>query len=72
MNFPTASTFIIQGMPPGQTLLDFEPKASDAVVQLILYKGQDVRWTGIDAGPDRQIEDIAIVIARPPQPLPPR
>ncbi len=55
-------------MLPGQTVLDFEPKASDLVVQSILYQGQDVRWTGFDTGVEREIQDITIVIARPPRP----
>ena len=50
MDFPTASTFVIEGMLPGQTVLSFDPKASDLVVQSILYKGQDVRWAGFDTG----------------------
>ncbi len=70
MNFPTASTFIIEGMLPGQTVLRFEPKASDLVVQSILYQGQDVRWVGFDTGVEREIQDITIVIARLPGPRP--
>lgn len=72
MDFPTASTFIVEGMLPGQTLLNFDPKTSGLAVQSILYKGQDVRWTGFDTGADRQIEDITIVITRPVPPPPPR
>ncbi len=70
MNFPTASTFIVEGMLPGQTTLNFEPKASDLVVQSILYEGQDVRSTGFDTGAERDIQDISIVIARLPRPRP--
>ena len=72
MDFPTASTFIIQGMLPGRTVLRFEPKASDLVVQSILYKGQDITAAGIDTQADRQINDVTIVLTRPAPPLPPR
>jgi len=72
MDFPTRSTFIVEGMFPGQTLLNFEPKASDALVQAILYKGQNVLGTTFDTQADREIQDITIVIGRPPQPPAPR
>ncbi len=72
MDFPTAGTFIVQGMLPGPTVLLFHPQASDLVVQSVLYKGQDVTAAGIDTQADRQIEDVTIVIAPSPQPVPPR
>ena len=64
MNFPTAGTFLIEGLLPGQTIVSFEPKASDLVVQSILYQGQDVTVAGFDTGTDRRIEDVTIVIRR--------
>jgi len=72
MDFPTASTFIIEGMFPGRTVLSFEPKASDAFVQAILYKGRNIMGTGFDTGADREIQDVTIVIGHPAPPLPPR
>jgi beta-lactamase regulating signal transducer with metallopeptidase domain/protocatechuate 3,4-dioxygenase beta subunit len=68
MDFPTPSTFVIEGMLPGQTSLNFEPKASDLAVQAILYQGQEVRWTGFDTGADREIRDVTVVITRPVPP----
>jgi beta-lactamase regulating signal transducer with metallopeptidase domain/protocatechuate 3,4-dioxygenase beta subunit len=72
MDFPTLGTFVIEGMLPGQILLSFEPKASDAFVQAILCKGQNVLGTTFDTQADREIQDITIVIGRPPQPPAPR
>jgi beta-lactamase regulating signal transducer with metallopeptidase domain/protocatechuate 3,4-dioxygenase beta subunit len=71
MNFPSASTFSVDGMLPGGTLLTFEPKTTGWAVQSILYQGRDVRWTGFDTGTEREVEDITIVIARPPASRPP-
>lgn len=68
MDFPTPSTFIVEGMLPGQTVLLFHPQASDLVVQSILYKGQDIINTGLDTQADRQVEDVTILIA-PSAPL---
>jgi len=72
MDFPTLGTFVIEGMFPGQTVLSFEPKASDAFVQAILYQGRNVTGTGLDTGADREVQDVTIVIGHPAPPLPPR
>jgi beta-lactamase regulating signal transducer with metallopeptidase domain/protocatechuate 3,4-dioxygenase beta subunit len=70
MDFPTASTFIVQGMLPGPTVLLFHPQASDLTVQSILYKGHDVTTAGIDTQAEREIQDVTIVIARLTPPAP--
>ena len=65
MDFPTPSSFLVEGMPRGQTVLLFHPQDSNLVVQSILYKGQNVISTGLDTQTDRQIEDVTIVIVPP-------
>jgi len=73
MDFPTASTFRIEGMLPGLTFVKFEPKASDLMVQSILYKGQNIIPAGFETTlADREVQDVTIVLTRPTPPLPPR
>jgi beta-lactamase regulating signal transducer with metallopeptidase domain len=62
MLFPTKSTFVIQGMTPGHTVLDFGPKKERQKVVKILHDGQDVSKSGIDTKPGQEIKDVAIVI----------
>lgn len=73
MSFPTTSTFLIEGMLPGSTFVKFEPKASDLMVQSILYKGKDIGPAGFETTlADREVQDVTIVLTRPVAPLPPR
>jgi protocatechuate 3,4-dioxygenase beta subunit len=59
MSFPTKSTFIVQGMMPGNTTFHFsEPIAK------ILHDGQDVQDSGIDTEPGQDIKDVTIVVGK--------
>jgi hypothetical protein len=62
MIFPTKSTFIIQGMMLGHTLIDFSPKKEKCKLMKILHNGQDILKTGIDTLAGQDINDITIVI----------
>ena len=62
MLFPTQSTFIIQGMMPGQTMLSFYPKKEESEVVGIPHNGQNTMVTGIETMPGQQIGDVTIVI----------
>ncbi len=62
MLFPTKSTFVIQGMTPGHTMLDFGPKKERQKVVKVLWGGQDILKSGIDTKPGQEIKDVTIVI----------
>jgi beta-lactamase regulating signal transducer with metallopeptidase domain len=62
MVFPTRTTFVIQGMLPGDTKLSFSPKREHQMVQKILYNGRDIRKSGIKTKPGEEIKDVTIVI----------
>jgi beta-lactamase regulating signal transducer with metallopeptidase domain len=62
MIFPTESTFLVQGMMPGKTMLEFTPKMEGKRVLKILYQGQDIRNQSINTVPDQEIKNIQIVI----------
>ena len=62
MHFPTKSTFVIQGMMPGQTMLDFLPNKERQKVVKILYDGRDILKSGIETKPGQEIKDVTIVI----------
>ncbi len=62
MIFPTKSTFIIQGMMPGQTRLSFSPLKEGQKVLKILQGGRNVMESGIDTKPGQEIKDVTIVI----------
>ena len=60
MIFPTKSTFIVQGVKPGHTMLQVEyPR----IAAKILHAGQNILESGIDTEPGQEIKDITIVIA---------
>ncbi|MHC4396721.1 MAG: M56 family metallopeptidase [Planctomycetota bacterium] len=65
MIFPTKSTFILQGMMPGQTLITFSPKKESQEVLEILYNGQNIMETGIETQPGQDINDVTIVVGTP-------
>ena len=60
MIFPTKSTFIIQGMMPGQTMMSFYPKKEKCEVVGILCNGRDIRETGIETMPGQEIKDVIV------------
>ena len=62
MIFPTKSTFVIQGVMPGHTMISFYPKKEGCEVVEILYNGQSIMETGIETKPGQEIEDVTIVI----------
>lgn len=62
MIFPTESTFVIQGMMPGHTMISFFPKKEGCEVVEILYNGQSIMETGIETKPGQEIEGVTIVI----------
>jgi len=64
MLFPTKSTFILQGLMPGQTLITFLPKTEGQIVKEILYNGQNIMETGIETKPGQEIKDVTIVIGK--------
>lgn len=64
MIFPTKSTFVIQGMMPGHTRLDFYPKAKNQEVLEIQYKGKNILESGLITTPGETIEDVSIVIGK--------
>lgn len=72
MDSPTPSTFRIDGVLPGQTLLTFDPKAPDLTVQSINYEGRNIMPDGFTTSlAQREVKDVTIVLARP-QVVPPR
>jgi len=62
MIFPTKSTFIIQGMMPGQTMMSFYPKKEKCEVVGILCNGQGIMETGIETMPGQEIKDVIVKI----------
>lgn len=65
MDFPTPSTFIIEGIIPGKTVFRFHPKTEGQIVKEILYNGQNIRETGLETKPGQEIKDVTIVIGTP-------
>ena len=64
MLFPTKNTFIIQGMMPGETKINFEPKKEGEKVLKILYQGKDILESGIKTEPGQDLEGVTIVIGK--------
>lgn len=67
MVFPTADTFIIQGVLPGKITLSFRTKEEDKTVKKILHKGKDITGAMLDTSSGQSMEDIRIVIGSPDQ-----
>jgi hypothetical protein len=68
--FPTASTFVIQGMMPGHTMIGLSPNKERQTVAKILYQGRDILAAGIDTKPGEEIKDVTIVVATSAPPTP--
>ena len=62
MVFPTKSTFVIQGMMPGHTLIGFSPNKEGQKVVKILHNGDNIMESGINTKAGEEIKDITIVI----------
>jgi hypothetical protein len=62
MIFPTKSTFVIQGVMRGHTLLGFSPKKEGQKVVKILQGGRNIMESGINTKPGQEIKDVTIVI----------
>jgi hypothetical protein len=62
MIFPTKSTFAIQGMMPGHTLIGFSPNKEGQKVVKILHDGDNIMESGINTKAGEEIKDITIVI----------
>lgn len=60
--FPTRSTFLIQGMMPGHTMIGLSPKKENQKVVKILYDGRDILESGIDTKAGDEIKDVTIVV----------
>ena len=62
MHFPTKSTFVIQGMMPGNTTIGFLPNKERQKVLKILYGGRDILKSGVETKPGEEIKNVTIVI----------
>ena len=60
--FPTTSTFLIQGMMPGHTMIGLSPNKEKQKVVKILYDGRDILTSGIDTNPGEEIKGVTIVV----------
>ncbi len=65
MDFPTPSTFIIEGIIPGRTVFRFHPKTEGQIVKDILYNGRSIMETGLETKPGQEIKDVTIIIGTP-------
>ncbi len=62
MLFPTRSSFLILGAPPGRLKIQFKPQIKGKEVKRILYQGQDVLKTGLRVEGGEAIDGLKIVI----------
>jgi beta-lactamase regulating signal transducer with metallopeptidase domain len=65
MLFPTPSTFILQGMMPGHTMIVFSPQKERQKVLKILQDGRDITKSGIETKPGQEMKDVTVVIGSP-------
>jgi len=65
MIFATRSTFVIQGMMPGHTMMSFYPMKEGCEVLKILCNGRNIMETGIETQPGQEIKDVTIVSGTP-------
>ena len=65
MIFPTTSSFVLQGMMPGHTMISFSPMKEGCEVLKIICDGQNIMETGIKTKPGQEIKDVKIVIGTP-------
>lgn len=62
MVFRTRSTFVLEGVMAGTTLIKFEPKKEGQVLKRILYEGRGITETGLVTQPGQEATDVIIVI----------
>jgi len=61
--FPTRTTFIIQGVMPGDhTMIGMSTNKERQKVVKVLYEGRDIMKSGIDTKPGQEIKDVTIVV----------
>jgi len=65
MILTTKSTFVIQGVMPGQTMISFSPKKEGQEVLEILYNGENIMKSGIETKPGQDINDVTILVGTP-------
>ncbi len=65
MIFPTTSSFVLQGMMPGHTMVSFSPKKEGQETLQILHNGRNIMETGLETEPGQEIKDVTIVIGSP-------
>jgi Tol biopolymer transport system component len=58
MIFPTKSTFILQGMMPGYTMIGFSPQKEGQKVVKILHDGQGIMKSGITTPFGQEIDNV--------------
>ena len=64
MVFPTYTTFVLQGMMPGQTIITFAPQKQGQTVKEIICNGQNIMETGIETIAGQDVNDVQIVIGK--------
>jgi hypothetical protein len=62
MIFPSESTFLLEGVPAGDTKIQFEPKRDGKGVTRVLYKGREITGAGLATKAGEEISDVIIVI----------
>ena len=62
MIFPSESTFLLEGVPPGDTTILFEPKRDGKAVKRVLYKDRVITGAGLATKAGDEISDVIIVI----------
>jgi beta-lactamase regulating signal transducer with metallopeptidase domain/protocatechuate 3,4-dioxygenase beta subunit len=62
MVFPTENTFVIQGMKPGLTQIEFSPLRDGQEVLEIRHQGRNILGEAIDTVPGEAVEDLVIVL----------
>ncbi len=65
MIFPTTSSFVLQGMMPGHTMMSFSPMKEGQKTLEIRCNGRNIMETGIETEPGQEIKDVTIVIGTP-------
>ena len=64
MVFPTESTFVVQGLMPGQTQIGFNPHSEKKDVLEILVDGRNIKDSSIETKPGDEIKDVVIVVGK--------
>ncbi|MBN2127965.1 MAG: carboxypeptidase regulatory-like domain-containing protein [Sedimentisphaerales bacterium] len=62
MTFPKQSSFLLSAVAPGEIVIGFRPRGRGERVSKILYRGRDIRETGLAIEAGQNVEDVTIVI----------